>query len=168
MAKRSEAMARPREQSDATAVPEGCHSVTPWILVKGVAQLIDFLERAFGAVEVEGRIERDDGKIAHAEIRIGDSTVMLFDTVEDAQPMPSFLRLFVADCDGAYQRALRAGARAVTQPTDLAFGDRMARVRDPAGNVWWIQTHSDELVPSEVAHRSGDRKWVEPLEYVQE
>ncbi len=168
MAKRSEAMSRPREHSDATAVSEGCHSVTPWILVKGVAQLIDFLERAFGAVEVEGRVEAHDGTIAHAEVRIGDSSVMLFDTVEDAQPMPSLLRLFVADCDGAYQRALREGAQAVTQPTDLAFGDRVARVRDPAGNVWWIQTHSDEVEPSQVADRSGDRKWVEPLEYVHE
>jgi len=169
MAKQSEATADRHPRRDVEAVPEGYHSVTPWILAKGAAELIDFLKRAFAATEIEGgRVTGPDGKIAHAEVRIGDSTVMLFDTLEDAQPMPSFLRLFVEDCDRAYQRALNEGARSVTKPTDLAFGDRVARVRDPAGNVWWIQTHNEELDPSELEQRNSDKKWVEAMEYVQD
>jgi PhnB protein len=168
MAKQSETTAVLHQHADAEAVPDGHRdSATPCILARGAARLIDFLKRAFGATEVEGRrVLRPDGKIARAEVRIGDSTVMLFDTVEDAQPTPSFLRLFVADCDRAYEHALKEGACAVTKPTVLAFGNRAARVRDPGGNVWWIHTHDEQLAPSRIAERSSDKKWVEAMEYV--
>ena len=121
-------------------VPAGYHTVTPWIIARGAGELIDFLEQAFGAEEL-ARIYVADNFIGHAEVRIGDSVIMLFDAKPDWPDTPSFIRLFVADADALVERALRAGATLVTPVAEHSFGDRIGRVRDPKGNVWWIQTH---------------------------
>jgi uncharacterized glyoxalase superfamily protein PhnB len=96
------------------------------------------VKEAFDAEEL-ARVHVEDGSIGHAEVRIGDSVVMMFDTKADWPETPCFLRLYVEDCDAVYQQALKAGATSVTEVTYLFFGDRVGRARDPFGNLWWIQ-----------------------------
>src|SRR5262245_23894898 len=105
-------------------VPEGYGTVTPWIIVRGAAQLIEYMKQAFGAQEI-GRVYSEDGTIGHAEVRIGDSVVMMFDAKKGWAPLPCFLRLYVEDGDAVYRRALEAGGSSVTEMTNLSFGDRV-------------------------------------------
>src|SRR5690349_10723531 len=130
-----------------SAIPEGYHRVTPWIIVKGAAQFIDFLKEAFDAQEPEGaRVMNEDGKtIGYAEVYIGDSVVMIFDARENWPETPCFMRLYVENGDAVYKRALKAGATSVTEMVTHMFGDRVGRVRDPFGNIWWIQTHVEDV-----------------------
>ena len=138
------------------SIPQGYYTVTPWIIARGAKQLIDFLEKAFDARETPGtRFHNPDGTIGHAEIRIGDSVVMLFDSRPEWPDTPGFLRLYVADADEVYQRALKAGARSVTEVAEHVFGDRIGRVCDPCGNIWWIQSHIEDVKPDEMARRMG-------------
>ena len=123
------------------SVPEGYHSVTPFVIVRGAARFLDFMADAFDAKEM-GRVTGADGTIGHAETRIGDSVVMTFDAKADWPATPAFLRLYVDDVDAVYERALSAGATSVTKPTDMPWGDRTSRVRDPLGNLWWLMTRA--------------------------
>ena len=138
-------------------VPEGYHTVTPWIISRDTARLIDFVRAAFGAEEI-ARIHNEDGTIGHAEFRIGDSVVMAFDAKEEWPNTPSFIRLYVEDGDAVYRRALEAGATSVTEMTDLFFGDRVGRVRDPQGNLWWIQARLEDLDAMQRVQESLDRE----------
>jgi PhnB protein len=147
-------------------VPAGYHAVTPWIISRDTAGLIEFVGRAFGAEEI-ARVHNEDGSIGHAEFRIGDSVVMGFDVKEGWPDMPGFLRLYVEDADEAYRRALEAGAMSVTEVTHLYWGDRVGRVRDPFGNLWWIQARVEEVDPAEMERRAGEKEWIERMEYVQ-
>lgn len=149
-------------------IPEGYHAVMPRLIVKDAAKLITFLKEAFGAEDIRGRVYNEDGTIGHAEIRIGDAVVMLFDAKETWPPTPSFLRLYVEDGDGAYQRALQAGATSVTEMTELFFGDRVGRVRDPWDNIWWIQERIEDLESEEMERRAGDQKYTDAMRYVQD
>ena len=151
-------------------IPAGYTSVTPWIISRDTARLLDFVKRAFGAQEL-ARMTEADGPIVytlHAEFRIGDAVVMAFDAKPGWPETPGFLRLFIDDCDGVFQRALDAGAAAVTAPTTLFFGDRVGRVRDPLGNVWWIQSHLEDLTPDEMQRRAAQQAHVDAMKYVQE
>jgi PhnB protein len=134
-------------------VPEGYSTVTPWIISGGMAGLIEFVERAFGADEI-ARVHNQDGTIGHAEFRIGDSVVMGFDATEEWPDTPSFLRLYVEDADEVHRRALEAGATSVTEVTHLFWGDRVGRVRDPFGNLWWIQARAEESLDREFGNRT--------------
>jgi uncharacterized glyoxalase superfamily protein PhnB len=136
----------------AKPIPDGYHAVTPYLLVPGVAWLIEFLKEAFGAEE-QLRINRPDGSLGHAELRIGDSVVMLGEPTEAFGPMPASLYLYVEDCDAVYRRALRAGGTSVMEPADLPSGERYGGVKDPSGNVWWVATHVEDVAPEEVARR---------------
>jgi len=149
-----------------SAIPEGYTTVTPWIISTDAPQLIDFLVAAFGGVEL-GRMADADGSISHAEIRIGDAVVMAFDAPAGLAAMPAFIRLYVEDARKGFARALEAGATEVTKPTLLAFGDRVARIRDPLGNIWWLQQRVEEVSESEMQQRWGDPRWSEPMAYVQ-
>jgi PhnB protein len=120
-------------------IPDGYHTVTPYLIVDGAAPLIDFLKQAFEATEKQRRL-RPDGSIMHAEVRVGDSIVMLADASTEYPPMPSALHLYVPDTDTFYQRALRAGATSLMAPENQSHGDRMAGVKDAVGNSWWIAT----------------------------
>lgn len=150
----------------AQPIPKGYRTVTPWIIARGVARLIDFLKEAFGAEEY-GRVYNEDGTIGHAEVRMGDSVVMLFDAKEEWPDTPSLLRLYVEDGDAVYRRALEAGGTSVTEVTELFFGDRVGRVRDPWGNIWWIQTHIEDVDPEEMARRAGDPTYLDAMQRVQ-
>jgi uncharacterized glyoxalase superfamily protein PhnB len=134
-------------------IPDGYHAVTPYLVIKGAAKLIDFLKQAFEAQETE-RLTRPDGAIGHAEVRIGDSIVMIGEAGGEWQPMPGTMYLYVNDADATYKRALQAGAISTMEPTDQFYGDRSAGVKDPAGNQWWIATHKEDLSPEELAKRA--------------
>ena len=150
-------------------IPSGYHAVTPWIIAKGAAELLHFMKQAFGAKEKpDSRMLNEDGTIAHVEVEIGDSVVMAFDAKPDWPPTPSFLRVYVKDGDATFERALDAGAVRVTKMTDLPFGDRVGRVRDPWGNVWWIHQHIEDVTGEEMAERAGDPAAIKAMRYVQE
>ena len=134
-------------------IPDGYHSVAPYLMVQGVPGLIDFLREAFGADETL-RMPRPDGTIRHAEVRIGNSIVMMGEVSDPSQTMPASIHLYVEDADAAYERALRAGATSLREPTDEFYGDRLGGVRDPVGNQWWIATHREDVPPEEMAKRS--------------
>jgi uncharacterized glyoxalase superfamily protein PhnB len=148
-------------------IPEGYHMVTPWIIVRGAAQFLDYLKEAFGAEEI-ARVYNEDDTIGHAEVRLGDSVVMMFDAKEAWPPTPGFLRLYVEDGDAVYQQALKAGATSVTEMTELFFGDRVGRVRDPWGNIWWIQERLEDVDFAEMMKRAGEQTAIEAMRYVQE
>jgi PhnB protein len=147
-------------------VPDGYTTVTPWIIGRDTAALIDFLKRAFDAEEL-GRVVGEDGKIGHAEVRIGDAVVMAFDNRDDWADTPAYLRLYVPDSEETQRRAIEAGATEVTRQTVLAFGDRVGRVRDPFGNLWWIQTRLEDLDEAEITRRWQLPEYVEAMKYVQ-
>ena len=134
-------------------IPEGYHSVTPYLTVENVAPLLDFLVRAFDA-EVRYKMERPDGSIGHAEVRIGDSFVMMGGATGQWPPMPCALYLYVENTDAVYRRALDAGAVSIMEPADQFYGDRNAGVKDPSGNLWWIATHIEDVSPEELARRA--------------
>lgn len=148
--------------------PEGYGTVTPWVISRDTARLLDFVTQAFDATEL-ARVPNDDGTIGHAEARIGDSVVMMFDARPDWPDTPThaYLRLYVADGDATFRRAIAAGATAVTEMTEMFWGDRTGRVRDPLGNVWWIQEAGPELTPEEIAERATRPEFVEAMRYVQ-
>src|ERR1700736_2100629 len=132
-----------KEKAMATAavnfIPKGFHSVTPYLVVQGASQLIEFLKQAFGAEE-NLRVPRPDGTIMHAEMKIGDSIIELGDGGEQYPPRPANIHLYVEDTDAAYERALQAGATSIGQPEDRPYGDRSGGVKDAAGNNWYIAT----------------------------
>jgi uncharacterized glyoxalase superfamily protein PhnB len=136
-------------------IPDGFHSVTPYVLVPGVARLIEFLKEAFGAVETH-RSARPDGTIMHAQVRIGDSMIMMGEPMGPWQPIPASLYLYVHDTDTTYRRALAAGATSLMEPADQFYGDRNAGVKDPSGNSWWIATHIEDVSPEELARRTQE------------
>jgi PhnB protein len=147
--------------------PPGYGTVTPWIISPDTARLIEFTKAAFGAQEL-ARVPGPDGKsIGHAEVRIGDSVVMMFDARDGWPRTPAFMRVYVADASAAYQQALAAGATPVTEVTPLFFGDRVGRIRDPLGNVWWIQSHDEDVDPAEMARRPQDPAAAQALRYVE-
>ena len=150
----------------ARAAPPVYGTVTPWIISPDTARVIDFSAAAFGAEEL-ARVPGPDGGIGHAEVRIGDSVVMMFDARDGWPDTPAFLRLYVADADQTYKRALSAGATPVTEVTGLFFGDRVGRVRDPLGNIWWIQAHVEDVGPGELTRRPHDPAAAEALRYVE-
>jgi PhnB protein len=140
-------------------IPDGFHSLTPYLTVKGAAQAIDFYRRAFGATE-RFRMTGPDGKsVGHAEITIGDSILMLADESPFGQSPQTLhgtsvsLALYVEDVDAAFQRALNAGAT-VKQPVENKFyGDRAGCLVDPFGHLWTLMTHVEDVPPTEMRKR---------------
>jgi len=133
-------------------IPEGYHSVTPYLVVPGIAGVIDFAKQAFSATERE-RFTRPDGTVQHAEIKIGDSKIMLGEPQEQSKAMPTTLYVYVPDIDATYHRAMQAGARSLREPRDEFYGDRTAGLEDPSGNQWWIGTHIEDVTPEEMQRR---------------
>ena len=138
-------------------IPAGHHTVTPYLLVADAGRLIDFMKRAFGAVE-KGRHDTPDGKIMHAEVQIGDSHVMLGDAGGEWQPMPCMLHLWVPDTDAVYANAIEAGGKSLREPSNQFYGDRSAGVLDEAGNQWWISTHVEDVSEAEMAKRMKEQR----------
>jgi PhnB protein len=119
--------------------PSGYNSVSPYLVVAGAARTIDFVTRVFGAVEIR-RFPDAAGKIRHAEVRIGDTVVMIADGAEGWPPVPAHVHVYVADVDAAYRSALEAGATSVQQPVKKDDADKRGGVKDKGGTTWWIAT----------------------------
>jgi uncharacterized glyoxalase superfamily protein PhnB len=135
------------------AKPDGYHAITPYLVVDGAARLIDFMQEVFDAEPVE-RFAAPGDRVGHAEMRIGDSVVMLGDAHGEHKPLQAMLYVYVDDADATYQRALAAGAASVQPPVDQFYGDRSGGVRDPFGNQWWIATHIEDVPPAELKRRA--------------
>ncbi|HEX7206797.1 MAG TPA: VOC family protein [Nitrososphaeraceae archaeon] len=137
-------------------IPEGYHTVTPYLLVQGAEKLINFMKNAFDAKETE-RYSMPDGSIGHAEVRIGDSVIMVADAQGDEyKPMAAGIHLYVEDCDATYKQAIGAGATSVREPQDQFYGDRSAGVNDQFGNKWWIATHKEDMSKEEIIKRMDE------------
>jgi uncharacterized glyoxalase superfamily protein PhnB len=126
-----------------THKPQGYTSVAPYLVVDGAARTVEFLARAFGAVELR-RFPGADGRIAHAEVRIDDTVVMLADGVEGWPPVPAHVHVYVPDVDATYRRALEAGAKPVQEPVKKDDEDRRGGVMDAGGTTWWIATRVEQ------------------------
>ncbi len=135
-------------------IPDGFHTVTPYLLVSGVPKLLDFLKNAFDA-EVTECMDAPDGSVMHAAVKIGDSCVMMGDPRGTREPTPASLYLYVPDTDVVYQQAIAAGGTSVMEPADQFYGDRNAGVKDPVGNTWWIATHIEDVPPDELRKRAA-------------
>lgn len=138
------------------AIPDGYHTVTPYLMVRDCADSIEFLKKAFGAELPSLPIKGPDGKIAHAEIKIGDSRLMI-GSDQGKMPAPSdalHLYLYVPDADAVFKKAVAAGAKSVVEPTDQFYGDRSGCIKDLNGHQWWIATHKEDLSQAEIEKRS--------------
>jgi PhnB protein len=134
-------------------IPDGFHSITPYMVVQGANKLIDFLKQAFGATEGH-RTSQPDGTIMHAQLKIGDSPLMLGEAGPQWKPMPCSIYLYVKDTDATYKQAIAAGGKSLMAPADQFYGDRNAGVTDPSGNQWWIATHIEDVSDEEMKKRS--------------
>lgn len=138
--------------SKVNPIPEGYHTITPYLVTDDVGALLDFVEKAFDA-KVTEKLEMPGGAIMHAAVLIGNSHVMMGQAREGNPAMPTMLYLYVEDCDAAYQKALDAGAESVFEPTDQFYGDRSGGVKDSLGNQWWFGTHIEDVSAEEIAKR---------------
>jgi PhnB protein len=144
----------------ASPVPQGYHTVTPYLIVKSAAKAIEFYRQAFGAKELM-RFDQPDGKIGHAEIKIGDSPVMLADEFPDMGfRSPETLggagvsmMIYVDNVDRVYSQSISAGAKVLKPLQDQFWGDRTGTVTDPFGHIWTIATHKEEVSPEEIKRR---------------
>ncbi len=140
------------------AIPEGYHSLTPYLMVPNASEAIEFYKKAFGATEVF-RILTPNGKIQHCELRIGDSIIMLADELPNIDAAAgkgrSFsLLLYVEDVDAAFEKATKAGAKVIRPLKNEYYGDRMGTIQDPFGNNWHFATHIEDVSPEEMEKRS--------------
>ena len=145
----------------AKAIPDGYHTATPYLIVKGAAQAIEFYKNAFGATELF-RMAAPDGLVGHAEIKIGDSVIML----ADENPGMGYrgprslggaavsTMLYVEDVDDRFSRAVTAGAKVQRPLANQFYGDRSGTVEDPFGHVWTIATHVEDVPPAEMSKRA--------------
>jgi len=137
----------------AKPIPDGFHTVTPYLTVHDAGKEIDFLKRALGATEIFV-MRRPDGGVMHAELKIGNSILMVGEARGQWEPTKSSIYLYVEDADSLYQRALKAGATGVQEMADQFYGDRTGAVKDTAGNMWWVATHKEDVSEEELQRRA--------------
>ena len=152
-------------------IPEGYHSITPYLILKGASDAIAFYKQALGAIETL-RLE-GEGKVRHAEIKIGDSVVMLADEHPEIGALspktiggsPISLHYYVEDVDAAVVRALTAGAKLIRPVADQFYGDRTGGIEDPFGYRWFLATHKEDLTPDEIRRRAQTQRttWSEVI-----
>lgn len=141
-------------------IPAGFHTITPYLTVQDVRRLIEFLKQALGAVEVRCSVT-PDGSVMNAELRIGDSMVMLGEAPKDKtdlKKMTSMLYMYVTDSDSVFERAIKAGGKAIREPADQIYGDRVGAIEDPCGNQWWIATRKENVSDEELSIRMAQFK----------
>ncbi|MDA2913939.1 VOC family protein [Acidobacteriia bacterium AH_259_A11_L15] len=146
------------------AVPKGFRTVNAYLTIAGAAQALEFYKKAFNAKEILRMMYPDGQKLAHAEIKIGNTMVMLSDEAPEmgVRSPKSIggtgvrLVLYVRNCDRVYKRALKAGATSVMEPVDMFWGDRWSEVTDPSGHRWQIATHKEDLTPEQLEQRSKE------------
>ncbi len=146
-------------------IPEGYHSVTPYLIIRGAAKALEFYEQAFGATELF-RLESPDGRIGHAEIKIGDSPIMLADEHPEigAKSPEAYggsavsLMLYVEDVDSLFAQAVEAGAIVERPLANQFYGDRTGGLKDPFGHIWYVATHIEDVSPEEMARRAEEKQ----------
>lgn len=144
-------------------VPDGYHTVTPYLIISGAAAALEFYKKAFEATELF-RMDAPGGKIGHAEIKIGDSPIMLADEYPDMGyrgpkaigGTPVCIMIYVADVDTVFNRTVAAGAKVKQPVKDQFYGDRSGTLEDPFGHVWTIATHKEDLTPEEIGKRAQE------------
>ena len=144
-------------------IPEGYHSITPYLIFKGAAAAIDFYKKAFGATELFRMPDASGKRVGHAELKIGDSHIMLADESPEMGYLspqtlggtPVSILLYVEDVDGTVPRAVAAGAKLVRPIKDQFYGDRSATLHDPFGHVWTIATHIKDVSAEEMTAHTG-------------
>jgi len=142
-------------------VPDGHRTVTPYLAIKDAAKALDFYQRAFGAVE-SYKLMMPDGRVGHAEIRLGDSLIMLADEFPEyggkapdtLGGSPVSLHLYVEDVDAFVKKAVAAGAKERKPVADQFYGDRSGQLEDPFGHLWWVATHKEDVPPAEMQKRA--------------
>jgi PhnB protein len=142
-------------------IPDGCHTATPYLIIKNAGAALDFYQRAFGAMELM-RLVAPTGEIGHAEIKIGDSVLMLADEMpgmgfrspSSLGGTPVSLLLYVENVDQRFKQAVHAGATVVRPLQDQFYGDRSGTLEDPFGHVWTLATHIEDLSPEEISRRA--------------
>jgi PhnB protein len=145
------------------AIPEGYHSITPYLITKGASDAIEFYKRAFGATEIM-RMPKPDGKIGHAELSIGDSKIMLADEYPEKgyrSPLSIggaavSIMLYIDKVDEVFKRALAAGAKELMPVQDQFYGDRSGTLQDPFGHMWTVATHVEDVPPEEMGRRAKE------------
>jgi PhnB protein len=151
--------------SKASPIPQGLHTVTPHLVIKGAAKAIDFYKKAFGAEEIVRMPAPDGNLVMHAQLKIGDSMIMLADefpqggcnkSPASAGSTTVVLHLYVQDADAVFNKATAAGAKVIMPLMDMFWGDRYGQVSDPFGHVWSIATHKEDLTPQEMAKRQKE------------
>ena len=144
----------------AKAIRAGRHTVAPYLAIKNAAKALEFYQTAFGATEIY-KLMMPDGRLGHAEIRLGDSIIMLSDEFpeyggkapETLGGSPVSIHLYVEDVDAFFNRALAAGARERKPVMDQFYGDRSGQLEDPFGHLWWVATHKEDVAPDEMQKR---------------
>ena len=139
----------------AKPIPEGYHTVVPYVIARDAEQLLTFVKTGLNAVEKD-IMRYPDGRIWHADVLIGDSHVMFSQATERHPAMACSLYLYVPDTDAAYRAALAAGATSVMEPANQFYGDRNAGVKDANGNFWYFGTHVEDVSPEEMNRRQAD------------
>jgi PhnB protein len=148
--------------SKAKPIPKGYHTATPYLIIKGAAKAIEFYKKAFGAAEMM-RMTQPDGRVGHAEIKIGDSLIMLADefpemgarSPQSLGGSPVSILLYVQDVDALTSQAITAGAKVVRPVKDQFYGDRSGSLEDPFGHQWHIATHVEDVPPEEMKKRAA-------------
>lgn len=133
-------------------IPDGYHNVQPYLVVQDAEALMKFAIEALGATE-KVRMPGPDGKLAHGEVQIGDSVVMMGGAMDGQKFMPAMLYLYVDDTDATYKKALSKGATSIEEPNDAFYGDRRAAVQDTQGNQWFLATHQEDPTPQQMEER---------------
>jgi uncharacterized glyoxalase superfamily protein PhnB len=133
-------------------IPDGYHTVTPYLTVVNAEHVLEFVQKALGG-ELIFAMRDIQGGIRHAEIRIGDSIVMVGQAREQFHPRPMTLYVYMPDCDSIYRRAVAAGGVSLQEPANQFYGDRTCGVEDSQGNHWWIGTHVEDVSPEEIERR---------------
>ncbi len=144
-------------------IPQGYNSITPYLIIKGAAQAIEYYKKVFGATETV-RMNGPDGKVGHAELKIGDSRIMLADenpsmgqghvSAASIGSSPVSLYLYIPDVDQVFERAVAAGAKILKPVQDQFYGDRSGFIQDPFGHLWGVATHVEDVAPKEMAERA--------------
>lgn len=151
--------------------PENYTAVTPWIISTSSAELIRFMKEAFDAEEIpNSRITDENGVIIHVVVKIANAMIMLFDSRAGWGPTPAFLNLYVEDVEKTYQKSIALGAKSLTDITTLYFGEKVCRILDPFGNLWWINQRVEEIdftKPHEIGRRASTPEAIEAIAYIQ-
>jgi uncharacterized glyoxalase superfamily protein PhnB len=147
----------PAKTGAVSPIPKDQPRVSPYLVTRDAAGVIDFVKNVLGAKE-RYRLAMPDGKVMHAEVWIADSLVMLAEASDAFPAMPSMLSVYVEDVDATFGKALAAGATAIRPPANQFYGDRSGGVKDASGNQWWFATHIEDVAPEEIAARAATMK----------